>query len=531
MPPARPVILVILDGFGLSPVLEGNAIALAKTPYLDWLIAAAPKALLHAAGSEVGLDWGEMGNSEVGHLAIGTGQILMQELPRINRAIDDGSFLANTVLVEGAERVKQQNATLHIIGLASQGGVHAHLHHMLALLTFAKKHDLPKVSLHLITDGRDTQPEVIEHDLTEIEMGIKKTGGIARIATVSGRYFAMDRDQRWDRTELAYLAVTKGQGRTATSSKQAIALARDHKETDEFITPTVITAAGKPTSTIGPNDLVIATNFRSDRMRQLGSSLVLTQFDKFRRPFPIVDRFISFTSYGLESSPAVRLAFFAPPVKHQLAGVIAERGLSQVHIAETEKYAHVTYFLNGGVEQTFPNEERFLIPSPKVATYDALPAMSAGKIVDQLANRFKQNVPDLTVVNFANPDMVGHSGDLQATIQAITTVNHELGRLAKIARDAGAVLMITADHGNAEQLIHPETHEIDKEHTTNPVPFFLVPPKLEWEETHLPPATFLRFAAQPPLGVLADVAPTILDLLEIPKPAEMTGQSLKELLT
>ncbi|MBI4175070.1 2,3-bisphosphoglycerate-independent phosphoglycerate mutase [Candidatus Berkelbacteria bacterium] len=526
----QPVILVVLDGFGLSPIAEGNAIMQAKTPFLDWAIRTVPKALLHASGAEVGLDWGEMGNSEVGHFNLGTGRIVMQDLPRINRAIEDGSFFKNTVLLEAAAVARTRKKTLHVIGLASHGGVHAHLNHLLAMVDFGTKQKVGQIALHLITDGRDTPPRAFETDLPKIQNHLKKTP-LAIIASVSGRYYAMDRDKRWDRTEQAYRAMVDGTGRMASSPAEALQAARAAKESDEFLTPTVITnAQGKPLAPIQVDDVVIFINFRPDRARQLAAALANPDFAAFHRAQP-VQRFVSFGSYGQEGSSAIKVAFFSQAVDDQLAAVITKAGLAQLHIAETEKYAHVTYFFNGGQEDAFQHEERILIPSPKVATYDLKPAMSAEGIVDTLVRRLKKAPVPFVVLNFANPDMVGHTGQLAATIQAIETIDAQVTRIQTLARSLQAVLLITADHGNAEQLLHPETGEIDTEHTTNPVPLFLIGPERQFVATIDEEKMMqMQFAAQPPVGVLADIAPTILELLGLEKPTVMTGQSLTSLL-
>lgn len=525
-----PVVLVIIDGFGLSPLPDGNAINQARTPFVDWATASVPRASLHASGAEVGLDWGEMGNSEVGHLNIGTGRIIMQDLPRIDRSIDDGTFFENAMLLEAVEVVRSKKSTLHIIGLASEGGVHAHIRHMIALLEFAKRQKIEQVALHLISDGRDTPAKQLVKDLPSLTTAIKRTGrGV--IASVSGRYFAMDRDRRWDRTEKAYQAIRNGKGRVATSVEDALAQAEKAKESDEFITPTVIVDdQGKPLAPILENDVVICTNFRQDRARQLASTLTMTEFTEFPRHEAPVKLFVSFTSYGQEASSQVKVAFFEPPLDHQLAQVVAEGKLHQFHVAETEKYAHVTYFLNGGQEQAFSGEERTLVPSPKVATYDVKPEMSAKEITTKVIARLRKKPPELTVVNYANPDMVGHTGNLKATIHAVEVVDQCLRELHDATVAAGATLIVTADHGNAEQMINPETQEIDKEHTTNPVPFFLIDPALAYTDAKVDPAVVAAFAAEPPRGVLADVAPTVLDLLELSAPSQMTGQSLRKAL-
>jgi 2,3-bisphosphoglycerate-independent phosphoglycerate mutase len=527
-----PLILVILDGFGLSPITEGNPVYHAKTPFLDWAIATAPKAMLHASGSEVGLDWGEMGNSEVGHLNLGTGRIVMQDLPRINRALEDGTFFANQVMKDLAARLVKNKGTLHVIGLASTGGVHAHLNQLLAMLDFARREKLSRVALHLISDGRDTPPKTLIKDLPKINEAIKKFG-VGVIASLSGRYYAMDRDQRWDRTEKAYHAIVDGKGREALTAEVALQLAETAKETDEFITPTVLVdAQGQAVAPFGEHDGVIFTNYRPDRARQLAQALTdksLTGFARARGP---VESFVSFSSYGQEASAGVDVAFFAEPSTKQLGELVASAGLSQFHIAETEKYAHVTYFFNGGLEPPFPKEERLLIPSPKVATYDLKPEMSAAGVTQGLLKRLKKSPPALLVVNYANPDMVGHTGDYAKTIRAVETVDAQLLEIRQAAAALGATLIVTADHGNAEQLIHPETHEIDKEHTTNPVPCFLIPSELQFAPVAETAEKIdqIQFAAQSPAGVLADIAPTILDFLDLEKPPEMTGASLRGLV-
>ncbi len=528
VPDRRPVVLVILDGFGISPISEGNAVMKASTPWLDWAIATVDKALLHASGSEVGLDWGEVGNSEVGHLNLGTGRIVMQDLPRINRAIEDGSFFANAALGQVARKVGR--GTLHVVGLASEGGVHAHLDHLLAMLDFAKQQRIKRVALHLIADGRDTPPTQLGKDVPKIHQSIK-VAGVGQIASVSGRFFAMDRDARWERTEAAYRAIVEGKGREAESIEAALDAAEAAKETDEFITPTVITRGGTPVAPVAHGDVVVFTNFRPDRTRQLSAALTNPDFTEFKRGHGPVSHFVSFTSYGQESTPNIEVAFFAPKVEGQLAAVIAAKGLTQRHLAESEKYAHVTYFLNGGVEAPFAGEQRTLIPSPKVATYDLKPPMSAVAITRQFLSGFKQP-EDFTVINFANPDMVGHTGNLKATVSAIETVDAQLVSMTKAVQAAGATLIVTADHGNAEQLVNPETKAIDKEHTTNPVPVFIVPPDrplapIKASANH---AEHIQFAATKPAGVLADIAPTVLDYLGLDKPSAMTGQSLKGLL-
>lgn len=511
----RPIVQVIMDGWGLSPELNGNAVFSTPTPNLDKLISMFPFTLLHASGEEVGLEWGEMGNSEVGHLNLGTGRVVMQDLTRINKTINDGGFLNNSTLLETFDFAEAQKSNLHLLGLFSSGGVHAHMDHLFALMRLAKMRNFKNVYIHLISDGRDTAPKVILQDLEKLESLIKELG-LGQIASVMGRYWAMDRDKHWERIEKAYNCMTKVGGPTAPDAKTAIEQAYKAGQNDEFIEPVAITNIPR----IKANDAVIFYNYRVDRARQIAQKLI-ERGDLF---------FASFTSYGYEPTPKVKVAFITPKVSNQLGMILQKNNLSQLHTAETEKYAHVTYFFNGGWEQPFDGEKRILVPSPKVATYDLKPEMSAYELTKKFIAEFSASKPAFTVLNFANPDMVGHTGIFAATQEAIKAVDDNLGQLAAAVLNSDADLIVTADHGNAEQMINPQTNEVDKEHTTNPVPF-IIGFKDKIRQNALPSIeTKIAWAAQPPIGVLADATATIVKRLGIAVPSEITGQSLTEVM-
>jgi len=518
------LVLIILDGWGLSPSQEGNATLTVATPNFDQLMSFFPHTSLHASGEEVGLSWGEMGNSEVGHLNLGTGRIIMQDLPRIDKSIKDGSFFANQELLKAFQWTRQKQSNLHLIGLASAGGVHSHLGHLFALLDLAAREKVNQVFIHMITDGRDTPAKVALNDLESILEKCRQTG-VGKIATLMGRYFAMDRDKRWDRVQKAYAAMFE-QGVQKASAEEAINSAYAAGKTDEFIEPIAMSDCPR----IKDGDSIIFFNYRSDRAREFSQAIINHDFKNFPRQNVLKDfYFVSFTSYGHEPSPNVKVAFFAEKVKSSLAQLISENKFSQLHLAETEKYPHVTYFFNAGQEKEFPGEKRILVPSPKVATYDLKPEMSAQEVANKFLASFEAEKPIFTVLNFANPDMVGHTGILTVTEQAIATVDACLGQISHNVLSAGANLIITADHGNAEEMINLQTKEPNKEHTTNPVPLILALP-----EKRLPkPLTVdlnykINLAATPPVGVLADITTTCLDVLGIAKPPGMAGQSLRK---
>jgi len=504
----RPVVLVILDGWGVSPHREGNAIALAATPHMTRYWQEFPHTLLQAAGTAVGLPEGQMGNSEVGHLNIGAGRVVYQDLTRINLAIADGSFFRNPVLAKAMEKVGN-GSSLHLMGLLSDGGVHSHIDHLEALLRMAAGHGLQRVFVHAFLDGRDVPPANARIYIEELE----KTAlalGCGQIATVMGRYWAMDRDRRWERVEKAWAAMVEGQGPTAGTALAALEAAYARGETDEFVQPTVIVDAGVPRARIREGDAVIFFNFRPDRARQITRSLVDPAFTGFARPvFPRV-HFVCFTEYD----PAIDapVAFGPEKLVHTLGGVLAAAGKKQLRLAETEKYAHVTFFFNGGEEQPNPGEERLLVPSPKVPTYDFKPEMSAPEVTDAFLERIAWDRYDCIVMNYANSDMVGHTGVLDAAVAAVEAVDEGVGRVVEATLRRGGAVLVTADHGNAEEMREPDG-AIHTAHTTNPVPFILV--SLEYRGARLRDG-----------GILADVAPTLLQIMGIPKPAEMTGTSL-----
>ena len=508
---ARPVALIVLDGWGYRPETEGNAIALANTPTWDGLWARGSRTLLEASGLRVGLPEGQMGNSEVGHLNLGAGRVVMQDLVRISTAIADGSFYTNPALVAACEQVKSNGGTLHLMGLIGAGGVHAIDSHLFALIELAKRKGIEKVAIHAFLDGRDTLPKSALGYMQELLDYIKKIGSPAKVASVSGRYYAMDRDKRWDRTQLAYRAIVLGEGATETDPLETIRKSYEAGKTDEFMLPVVIVENGKPVAPMRDWDAVICFNYRSDRMRQIVRALIDVNFDGFEiKDGPKVS-VTTLTNY--DKTFSVPVAFEPTSMVRILAEVLSGHGLDMLKTAETEKYPHVTYFFNGGVEAPFPCEQRVLVPSPKgVATYDLAPEMSAAGVTDALVKGITSKDFDFILCNYANADMVGHSGSIPATIKAVETVDQSLARVLKAAESAGMRLIVTADHGNAEMLIDPETGGPHTAHTTNPVPFVVV----DWEQE-----TQLRSG-----GALCDVAPTILSMLGVEQPQEMTGENL-----
>lgn len=507
---ARPVALIVLDGWGYRSETTGNAIALANTPTWDSLWNRGSRTLLEASGLRVGLPEGQMGNSEVGHLNLGAGRVVMQDLVRISQAISDGSFYTNQALVAACQQVKANEGTLHLFGLIGDGGVHAIDSHLFALLDLAKRQGLGRVAIHAFLDGRDTLPKSALGYMEELLAYIQKIGSPARVASVSGRYYAMDRDRRWDRTQLAYRAIVMGTGAVVTDPVEAIRQSYNAGKTDEFMLPVVVTENGKPVATMRDGDAVICFNYRSDRMRQIVRVLIdpdFGEFDVSHRPKVSVT---TLTNY--DKNFDVPIAFEPTSMVRILAEVLSSHGLDMLKTAETEKYPHVTYFFNGGVEAPFPCEHRVLVPSPKVATYDLQPEMSAAGVTDALVKGISSGDHDFILCNYANADMVGHSGSIPATIKAVETVDQSLARVLRAAESAGMRLIVTADHGNAEMLIDPETGGPHTAHTTNPVPFVVI----DWEQEQR-----LRTG-----GALCDVAPTILSMLGLPQPAEMTGVNL-----
>lgn len=503
----KPLMLMILDGWGFSEHREGNAVALARLPHFSRLWQEFPHTLLQASGEAVGLPPGQMGNSEVGHLNIGAGRIVYQELTRIGRAIRDGSFFKNPVLLEALRWAKERGGALHLLGLLSDGGVHSHLEHLYALLELAGREGMDQVYIHAFLDGRDVPPASAGQYIEAVEEECRRQGRGA-IATIMGRYYAMDRDRRWERTARAYRALVAGEGYKSPSAIEALEASYERDITDEFVEPSVIVRDGRPLAAIKDGDAVIFFNFRADRARQLTRAFVDRDFEYFERPGGRLNiSFVCFTQYDITIPAPV--AFPPQDLRDTLGEIISRAGLKQLRIAETEKYAHVTFFFNGGVEEPFPNEDRLLIPSPKVATYDQKPEMSAYEVTSEVLKRLDQY--DFIVLNFANPDMVGHTGDLQATIRALEAVDECIGRIAETMLDRRAPLIITADHGNAEEMIEPNG-EPHTAHTSHLVPFLLVDKGYRQVK--------LRE------GSLEDVAPTVLSLLGLEQPEAMTGKNL-----
>ncbi|MCX6807082.1 MAG: 2,3-bisphosphoglycerate-independent phosphoglycerate mutase [Candidatus Berkelbacteria bacterium] len=517
------VILVVFDGFGISPNKRENAIMSADMPNYNHLIENYPKASLSAAAVSVGLIWGTTGNSEIGHVNIGSGRVVWQELSRISRSIEDKSFFQNPIIVEACNHAVKNNKALHLIGLASDGAVHSHISHLYALLKAAREKKVDKIFVHLITDGRDTAPQKVLEYLPELNHKLESTK--AKIASVSGRYFAMDRDKRWDRTEKAYKAIVGGVGNTADSLEEAINNAYQKKQTDEFIEPTVIVDKDKkPIGLISDNDAVIFFNFRSDRSRQLSQAIADEHFNAFKKTHKQNLYFATMTNYELDELNT-HIIFPEPDVTNTLGEVISNNGLRQLHIAETEKYAHVTYFFNGGREEPYPKEDRIMIRSPKVPTYDLKPEMSAYSICQKLCEEINENKYDFIVVNFANPDMVGHTGNFKAAVKACEAVDECLGKITDASLKHDYALILTSDHGNCEQMIDPKTGQIQKEHTADPVPFIVVTNDNKKQKS-ISEQEKMMYLIKPPVGVLADIAPTVLDLMGLKVPTEMSGMSL-----
>jgi len=507
----RPAVLAIFDGWGVAPPGPGNAITLAATPQYSRLREECPSTDVSASGEDVGLPAGQMGNSEVGHLNIGAGRMVPQDILRINLAIRDGSFFRNPAFLEACARVAGNSGTLHLLGLLSDGGVHSHQDHLFALLELARREKLERVRVHPFLDGRDTPPQSAGKYIATLERAISKIG-VGEIATIGGRYWAMDRDNRWERVERAYAAIVSGRGRTAPGAEVALADAYERGETDEFVEPTVIHRRGEPIGTIQDGDAVIVFNFRADRARQLTLVLTAKEFSGFDRGTPPDAALVCMTEYKEELGLPV--AFPPMTLPRILAQVWEEAAVQNLRLAETEKYAHVTYFFNGGVEKEFGGETRLLVPSRNVATYDLEPKMAAAEITEKALQAISSGRFDAIVMNYANADMVGHTGRLAPTVQAIEYLDMCIGTLTDAVLDAGGALLLTADHGNAEQMIDPRTGEPHTAHTTNPVPFILV---AEGESGSLRQG-----------GSLRDVAPTMLGLMGLDQPPEMTGRDLRK---
>lgn len=521
----RPVILVILDGWGINTEIEGNAIAHSKTPNFNFLKGNYPGIALQASGISVGLAWGEPGNSEVGHMTIGSGMILYQNLPRINLAIQNGSFFSNQILIEAIDRAKMKGTALHFLGLLSNGGVHSHIDHLFALLELASSRGIDKIFVHVITDGRDTLTQAGAGFVKNLEEKFQSLG-VGKIASISGRNWTMDRNQNWDRVEKGYDAILGIALKKTKNANEVIAEAYKNKISDEFIEPHTITDdAGTPVGALQDGDSLIFFNFREDRAREITASLSQPDFSGFKRKKVVRDaEIVTMTEY--EAGLPVKVAFPPQKVELSLSKILSENNKIQFHIAETEKYAHVTYFFNGGVEESYPGEERTLVPSPQVSAYDQSPEMSAAGITEKLLARMTTQKDDFILVNYSNADMIGHTGNFEAAVKAVETVDFCLGKIIKAGLSLGACFLITADHGNAELMKDVKTGEKITEHTNNPVPLFFVTPDNKKERTE---AQIIRHQNMVD-GMLVDIAPTVLDLLGIPVPSEMVGSSLLKIL-
>lgn len=506
----KPTVLMILDGYGLNEKTAGNAVAEASTPVMDKLMAECPFVKGNASGLSVGLPDGQMGNSEVGHLNMGAGRIVYQDLTKITKSIQDGDFFENKALLAACKNAKDNDSALHMFGLVSDGGVHSHNEHIYGLLELAKKQGIEKVFVHCFLDGRDTPPSSGKEYVEQLEAKMKEIG-VGEVASVMGRYYAMDRDNRWDRVEKAYKALVKGEGETAESGPAGIQASYDAGATDEFVLPTVVVKNGLPVAAIKDNDSVIFFNFRPDRAREITRTFCDDHFEGFDRGPRVKTIFVCFTNYDVTIENKL-VAFEKDEITNTFGEFLAENHKTQARIAETEKYAHVTFFFNGGVEEPNKGEDRILVKSPKVATYDLKPEMSAFEVCDKLVEAVKSDKYDVIIINFANPDMVGHTGVETAAIAAIEAVDECVGRTVEAVKEVNGQMFICADHGNAEQLIDDETGEPFTAHTTNPVPFLLV---------NADPAYKLREG-----GCLADIAPTLIDLMGMEQPKEMTGKSL-----
>ena len=506
----KPTVLMILDGYGLSEKTKGNAVAEASTPVMDKLMAEYPFVRGNASGMAVGLPEGQMGNSEVGHLNMGAGRIVYQDLTKITKSIQDGDFFENEALLAACENVKKNDSALHLYGLVSDGGVHSHNTHIYGLLELAKRQGISKVYVHCFLDGRDTPPESGKEYVQELSDKMKEIG-VGEIASVMGRYYAMDRDNRWDRVELAYNALVKGEGNTCEDAVEAVQKSYDDGKTDEFVVPAVITKDGKPVATIKDNDSIIFFNFRPDRAREITRAFCADEFDGFDRGERIHTTYVCFTEYDV-TIPNKLVAFHKTEITNTFGEFLAANHMTQARIAETEKYAHVTFFFNGGVEEPNPGEDRILVKSPKVATYDLKPEMSAYEVCDKLVEAIRSQKYDVIIINFANPDMVGHTGVEAAAIKAIEAVDECVGKAVDAIKEVDGQMFICADHGNAEQLIDETTGEPFTAHTTNQVPFIIV---------NADPAYGLREG-----GCLADIAPTLIEMMGMKQPKEMTGTSL-----
>lgn len=507
----KPVVLMVLDGYGINPRTEGNAVAQAKTPVMDKLKEEYPWVPGNASGLAVGLPEGQMGNSEVGHMNIGAGRVIYQDLTRITKAVNDGDFFKNEELNEAIDNCEKNNSDLHLWGLLSDGGVHSHNTHLYALLELAKRRDFHRVYVHCFLDGRDTDPKSGKGFIEELQAKMKEIG-VGKIASIHGRYYAMDRDTNWDRVQKSYTALVEGVGNEASDAVTAITESYANDVTDEFVIPTVIKEDGKPVAVVKPHDSVIFFNFRPDRAREITRSFCDDKFDKIERKngyMPLT--YVCFKDYD-ETIPNKLIAFKKEHISNTFGEYLANLGKTQLRLAETEKYAHVTFFFNGGVEEPNKGEDRILVPSPKVATYDLQPEMSAPKVSENLNKAILSGKYDVIIINFANPDMVGHTGVMDAAIKAVEKVDECVGTALEALKQVDGVMFICADHGNCEQMINYETGAPHTAHTTNPVPFVLV--------------NYHKDVKLREGGALCDIVPTLLEVMGLEQPAEMTGKSL-----
>jgi len=521
----RPVVLIVLDGWGENSSIHGNAIRKAKIPTMEKLNAYYPMALLQASGNSVGLPWGEAGNSEVGHITLGTGRIIYQNMPRIALAIQDRSFYRNEALLRAIEFSKKNNGSLHLMGLVGQGSVHSHNEHLHALIDLAKQQNIQNVFIHVFTDGRDSAPTSGSETVKKLESRLKEMG-IGKIASITGRHWSMDRNNNWDRIEKAYIALTKGNGETIENPVQYIEQSYKKNITDEFIAPGVVVSpkTNTPIGLIQDNDAVIFFNFREDRARQLTKAFTLPGFNKFIRPKRLNIEFVTMIEY--EKDLPVSVAFRPQEVHNSLGEILSINKKKQLRIAETEKYAHVTYFFNGGKEEAMPGEDHVLIPSPAVSSFDKVPEMSAAQITDTVIKKLEEDLYDFILINYANADMVGHTGNEAATIEAVQVIDKTLSILIPEVLKKSGCIFITSDHGNAEEIKNFRTGQMDTEHSTNPVPvWFITPNNHRQKETE----TMVRQSNEV-VGLLSDIAPSVLDVMHIEKPDEMLGSSLMPLL-
>ena len=502
------MMLMILDGYGINENPKGNAIAMANTPVMDKLIKQNPNTTIKTSGLDVGLPEGQMGNSEVGHTNIGAGRIVYQELTRITKSIEDGDFFSIPELTEAIENCKKHNSKLHVMGLLSDGGVHSHIRHLYAILELAKRKGFEDVYVHCFLDGRDTPPASAEGYIIQLEKKMEEKG-VGKIASITGRFYAMDRDKRWERLQKAYDALVNGVGEKSGSAAKAIEDSYQKETFDEFVEPTLICNGDEPIATISENDSVIFFNFRPDRAREITRALVDKDFDAFETKKMNL-YYVCFTNYD-DTIKNVKVAFKKDEIKNTFGEVVSKNNLTQLRIAETEKYAHVTFFFNGGEEKQYPGEDRILIPSPKVETYDMQPEMSAYEVTEKVVEAIKSEKYDCIILNYANSDMVGHTGNLEAAIKAVEAVDECVGKVVEAVQSVQGTLLITADHGNSEQMIDYTTGEPHTAHTTNPVPLILIGKDAKLKS-----------------GRLADLAPTMLDIMGIRKPDEMTGETLIE---